>query len=157
MNNVALLVLVATLSACGPAKVPEGGKAVVSSYVPPQPSPQMASEASVEHASQPKSDHSEVEFEQAIQCWALADIVDTLVNADVIKEVAIRRYSGRAKGVWQDRAVALGGARGLAQSAIHSTFENQQFELLVPLRSLSQSAAAEHIEGLVRATGDCDL
>lgn len=151
MKNAISLSMAVALAACGPSNSPPKQNRVLSSSVSARGDLQ---NETAHTASVTASKPVEPGYEQAIKCWALADVVDTLVNADVIKEHAIASYSGRMKGSWQDRAVVLGGM-GLGASQVHDEFEQRQLELLAPLQSLSQSDAAEHIEAMVRESGDC--
>jgi hypothetical protein len=95
------------------------------------------------------------EYERAIECWALTDVVNTLVSSDVIRDGPVSGFAGRATGSWQDRAATLGGSQGLTRSQVQNRFEERQMVMLAPLGTLPQSEAAERIEEMVRMAGFC--
>lgn len=95
------------------------------------------------------------QYARAVECSALSDVVQELVQSDVITEPVVVRFSGRAVGHWQDRATSLGIAQGKSAQSVQTDIDRTQLGMLQPVKTLPASEAGSHIQGLIRRAGNC--
>lgn len=94
------------------------------------------------------------QYDAAIRCWALADIVDTLVKNNVTQKVSFKKFA-RTSPQWQEKAVDIGAGRGLTRMAVTNDFENDQLDLLGPIQQMPNDRAVAYIQTMVSKAGEC--
>lgn len=94
------------------------------------------------------------QYNAAIRCWALADIIDTLIKHDVTQKTSFKMFA-RTVPLWREQAVDIGAGLGLSKIRVYNDLENDQLVLLAPIQQKSNDEAVTYIPMMVSKAGEC--
>ena len=119
---------------------------------PDKPETEKESDAATNIVGTEETSTAQNTYRSALQCYTLADIVDTM--AEEIDKPELRD-SGAWRSDWKLAAYEAGKAVGKSESQIEVDYSDEYMRVVGPVRTMAAPQSSEYINSLVRKLHNC--
>jgi hypothetical protein len=119
------------------------------------PNPEHAADLDLQNVAATKPPGGSRAYDAAVNCWALSDVVETLVESEAVHDPIIIVSAPKQLKRWRNKSREIGLSISKSSSDTMGDFELKQYDLISPLKSLDGTAAQRNVEALVHAASEC--